>query len=41
MLNWPKMLWSHLWLDDMYFFARKWRILSKFSCFAMEGNYVG
>ena len=23
----------------MYFFARKWRILSKFSCFAMEGSH--
>ena len=36
-LQWPKLLWSHLWIDHMYFFARKWRILSKFSCFAMEG----
>ena len=23
----------------MYFFARKWRILSKFSCFAMEASH--
>ena len=22
-----------------YFFAKKWRILSKFSCFAMEGSH--
>ena len=23
----------------MYYFAKKWRILSKFSCFAMEGSH--
>ena len=39
MLQWPKLLWSHVWIDHMYFFARKWRILSKFSCFAMEGSH--
>ena len=39
MLQWPKLLWSHLWIDHMYFFARKWIILRKFSCFAMEGNH--
>ena len=33
------LLWSHLWIDHMYFFARTWRILSKFSCFAMEGSH--
>ena len=38
-LQWPKLLWSHLWIDHTFFFARKWRILSKFSCFAMEGNH--
>ena len=38
-LGWPKLPWSHLWIDHMYFFVRKWRILSKFSCFAMEGNH--
>ena len=37
-VQWPKVLWSHLWIDHMYFFSRKWRILSKFSCFAMEGK---
>ena len=38
-LQWPKLVWSHLWIDHVYFFARKWRILSKFSCFAMEGSH--
>ena len=38
-LQWPKLLWSHLWIDHMHFFARKWRILSKFSCFAMGGSH--
>ena len=38
-LQWPKLLGSHLWIDRMYFFASKWRILSKFSCFAMEGSH--
>ena len=22
-LQWPKLLWSHLWIHHMYFFARK------------------
>ena len=35
----PKPPWSHLWINHMYFFARKWRILSKFSCFALEGSH--
>ena len=35
----PKLLWSHLWIDHLYFFARKWRILTKFACFAMEGSH--
>ena len=38
-LHCPKLLWSSLWIDHMYFFAYKWRILSKFSCFAMEGSH--
>ena len=38
-LQWPKLLWSYLWIDHMYFFARKWRILSRFSSFAMEGSH--
>ena len=38
-LPWPKLLWSHLWIDHVYFFALKWRILSKFSCFALEGSH--
>ena len=37
--QWPKLLWSHLCIDHMYFFARNRRILSKFSCFAMEGGH--
>ena len=40
-LQWPKLLWSHLWTDHMYFFAHKWRFLSTFSCFAMEGSHRG
>ena len=39
LLEWPKLLWSHLWIDHMYFFVRQWRTLSKFSCFAMEGSH--
>ena len=27
------------WIDHMYCFAKKWRILSKFSYFAMEGSH--
>ena len=38
-LQWGKLLWTHLWIDHMYYFAEKWRILSKFSCFAMEGSH--
>ena len=34
-----KLTWSPWWIDHMYFFARKWRSLSKFSCFAMEGSH--
>ena len=37
-LQWPKPPRSHLWIDHMYFFARKWRILSKFSCFALRNG---
>ena len=38
-LQWGKLLWTHLWIDHMYYFAKKWRILSKFSGFAMEGSH--
>ena len=38
-IQWGKFLWTHLWIDHMYYFANKWRILSKFSCFAMEGSH--
>ena len=41
LMEWPKLLWSHLWLDHMYIFARQCRTLSKFSCFAMEGSHRG
>ena len=34
-----KFLWAHLWINHMYFLAKKWRILSKFSCSAMEGSH--
>ena len=37
LLEWPKLLWSHLWIDHIYFFARQWRNLSKFLWFAVEG----
>ena len=33
-----KLLWTHLGIDLMDFFAMKWRILSNFSCFPMEGS---
>ena len=39
LLERPKLLWSHFWIDYMYFFARQRRKLSKFSCFAMEGSH--
>ena len=39
LLEWPKLLWSHLWIDHMYFFASQWRNLSQFSCFTMEGSH--
>ena len=38
-LQWGKLLWTHLWIDHMYYFAKKWRILSKFSRLAMEGSH--
>ena len=38
-LQWGKLLWTHLWIDHMYYFTKKWRILSKFSCYAMEGSH--
>ena len=38
-LQWGKLLWTHLWIDHMYYFAKKGRILSKFSCSAMEGSH--
>ena len=38
-LQWPKLLWSHVWIDHINFFARKCRILSKISCFPMEGGH--
>ena len=38
-IRWGKLLWTHLWIDHMYFFAQKWKILSKFSCFALEGSH--
>ena len=34
-----KLLWTHLWIYHMYYLAKKWRILSKFSCFAVEGSH--
>ena len=38
-LQWGKLLRTHLWIDHMYFFEKTWRILSTFSCFAMEGSH--
>ena len=37
-LQWGKLVCTYLWIDHMYYLAKKWRILSKFSCFAMEGS---
>ena len=39
LLEWPKVLWPHLWIHHMYFFARHWRNFSKFSCFAMKDDH--
>ena len=38
-LQWGHLLWMLLWIDHMYYLAKKWRILSKFSCFALEGSH--
>ena len=38
-IQWGKLVWTHCWIDHMHFFARKWRTLSKFFCFAMEGSH--
>ena len=38
-LQWGKLVWTHCSIHHMYFFAKKWRILSKFSCLAMEGSH--
>ena len=38
-LRWGNLLWTHLWIDHMYYFAKKWRTLSKFSCFPMQGSH--
>ena len=37
-LQWGKLVWTHLGIDHMYFFAKKWRILSKVSRLVMEGS---
>ena len=39
LLEWPKLLWSHLWIDHMYSFPHQSGNLSKFSCFAMAGSH--
>ena len=36
-LQWGKLLLTHFWIDHMYYFANMLRIVSKFSCFPMEG----
>ena len=38
-LQWGNLLWMHLWIHHMYYFAKKRRILSKFSSFAREGSH--
>ena len=38
-LQWGKLLWTHLWIDHMYYFAKRWRFLSKICYFAMEGSH--
>ena len=38
-LQWGKRVWTHLRINHMYFFSKKWRILSNFSCFAMDGSH--
>ena len=38
-LRFGKVLWSHLWIDHMYAYAKCWRILSKFACFVVEGSH--
>ena len=37
--QWGKLLGMHLWMAHMYYFAKKWRILSNFFCFTMEGSH--
>ena len=32
-------LWPHLWVDHVWAYAARWRMLARFSCFAMEGSH--
>ena len=32
-------LWTHLWVDHMYVYAVRWRVLGRFACWAMEGSH--
>lgn len=38
-LGFSVLLWSHLWVDHLYAFAREWRTLSRFACFVVEGSH--
>jgi hypothetical protein len=38
-LGFSIVLWSHLWVDHLYAFARKWRTLARFACFVVEGSH--
>jgi hypothetical protein len=38
-LGWKVNLWTHLWCDHMYPFARKWGGVGFFACFAVEERH--
>ena len=38
-LGFSIVLWSHLWIDHLYAFARKWRTVARFACFVVEGSH--
>jgi hypothetical protein len=38
-LGFKVVYWAHMWIDHMYAYAYKWKILSVFSCFRMEGSH--
>ena len=40
-LQWPKLPWSHLWIDHMYFFARTWNSSPEFHALRWKAPTAG